>query len=54
MFDVEVVLGQAFNPPSDLTHWLFEGPKPLHSAVVGAYFGLFTKDVAAKVTQLVD
>ena len=25
MFDVEVVLSKAFDPLSDLTHWLFEG-----------------------------
>ena len=54
MFDVEVVLSKAFDQPSHLTHWLFEGFQPLQSAVVGSNLKLSAENVGAEVTQRVD
>ena len=54
MFDVEVVLSKAFDIPSHLHHWLFEGFQPLQSAVVGSNIKLPVENVAAEVEQRVD
>ena len=47
MFDVEVVLSKAFDPPSHLTHWLFEGFQSLQSAVIGSNLKLSVENVAS-------
>ena len=54
MFDVEVVLSEAFDLPSHLAHWLCEGFQQLQSAVVGSDLKLFAGNVAAEVAQRFD
>ena len=49
VLDVEIVFGEALDPPRDLTDWLLERSKPLQRAVICADFKLLTEDVAAEV-----